>query len=117
MQKMCPPKHRMCPLSIGLSILRLCGNCGRLKSHCTGNILLLRRDKSVPEPSHVDHSRSPPHVHIPRVYNAAYDLIQRNLRADLADKVAYVDDRRSLTFRELDARSSAFANTLGRLGV
>src|ERR1700678_1860513 len=69
------------------------------------------------ELSHVDRSRSPPHVHIPRIYNAAYDLIQRNLCADLADKVAYVDDRRSLTFRELDARSSAFANALGKLGV
>jgi benzoate-CoA ligase len=71
----------------------------------------------VPELSHVDHSQNPPRVHIPRIYNAAYDLIQRNLRADLADKVAYVDDQRSLTFRELDARSSAFANTLGALGV
>ena len=69
------------------------------------------------ELSHVDRSQSPPHVHIPRIYNAAYDLIQRNLRADLADKVAYIDDRRSLTFRELDARSSAFANTLCALGV
>src|SRR5271168_592632 len=117
MQKMCPPKHRTCPLSIRLSILRLSGNCGRLKSQCTGNILLLRRDKPVPEPSHVDHSRNPPHVHIPRIYNAAYDLIQRNLRADPADKIAYIDDRRSLTFRELDARSSAFANTLCALGV
>jgi benzoate-CoA ligase len=71
----------------------------------------------VLELSHVDHSQNPPHVHIPRIYNAAYDLIQRNLCADLADKVAYVDDRRSLTFRELDARSSAFANALGKLGV
>ena len=69
------------------------------------------------ELSEADHSQSPPRLRIPRGYNAAHDLLQRNLRAGLADKTAYIDDLSSLTFRELDARSSAFANTLGALNV
>jgi benzoate-CoA ligase len=71
----------------------------------------------VLEQSDVDQSQSPPRVHIPRHYNAAHDLIQRNLRPGIVDKVAYIDDQRSLTYRELDAASSAFANTLRALGV
>ncbi len=54
---------------------------------------------------------------MPERYNAAQDLIQRNLQAGLADKTAYVDDYRSLTFGELERRSSAFARTLGALGI
>jgi benzoate-CoA ligase len=50
-------------------------------------------------------------------YNAADDLIQRNLQSGLADKPAYVDDQRSLTFGELNRRSCAFAHALGALGI
>ncbi len=50
-------------------------------------------------------------------YNAAHDLIQRNLQSGLADKVAYLDDQRSLTFGQLNVRSSAFAHALGALGI
>jgi benzoate-CoA ligase len=71
----------------------------------------------VVELSEVDPSQRPPRLHVPRNYNAAHDLIQRNLRAGLADKIAYVDDERSLSFGELDARSSAFAHTLEALGI
>ena len=72
---------------------------------------------TVLELSKVDQSQSPPYLHVPKQYNAAHDLIQRNLRAGLADKIAYVDDERSLSFGELDARSSAFAQALEALGV
>ena len=34
---------------------------------------------------------------IPRDYNAAHDLLQRNLQAGRADQVAFVDDRVSIT--------------------
>ena len=67
--------------------------------------------------SQVDRSQSPPRLHIPKNYNAAHDLIQRNLQAGIAEKIAFVDDQRSLTFGELDRRSSAFARTLGALGI
>jgi benzoate-CoA ligase len=69
------------------------------------------------ELSEADQSRSPPHLRIPRHYNAAHDLIERNLRPGIADKPAFIDDRRSITHRQLDQLSSAFANTLGALGV
>jgi benzoate-CoA ligase len=58
-----------------------------------------------------------PVLQFPRIYNAADDLIQRNLRAGRAEKIAYIDDARTLTFRELEQRSSAFAATLGALDV
>jgi len=67
--------------------------------------------------SEVDRSQSPPLLHIPRHYNAAHDLIQRNLRPGVADKPAFIDDQTSLTYRELDSRTSAFANVLHALGV
>ena len=71
----------------------------------------------MPELSRVDPSQSPPRLHIPKDYNAAHDLIQRNLQIGIAEKIAYVDDERSLTFGELERRSSAFAQTLGVLGI
>src|ERR1700722_18113864 len=69
------------------------------------------------ELSEADQSRSPPPLPIPRHYNAAHDLIERNLRPGIADKPAFIDDRRSITHRQLDQLSSAFASTLGALGV
>jgi benzoate-CoA ligase len=69
------------------------------------------------ELSSADHSHSPPRIHIPRRYNAAVDLIQRNLRAGRADKPAFIDDETTLTFGHLEQRSSAFANALKHLGV
>jgi benzoate-CoA ligase len=67
--------------------------------------------------SRVDHSTTPPDVHIPREYNAAYDLIERNLRAGRGNKVAYIDDRGRYTFGDLAARVNRFANVLDRLEV
>jgi len=67
--------------------------------------------------SKADHTQSPPLLHIPRHYNAAHDLIRRNLRPGVADKTAFIDDDRCLTYRELDAQTSAFANLLGDLGI
>ncbi len=51
------------------------------------------------------------------MYNAAEDLIQRNLRDGRSEKIAFVDDNRTLTFRELEERSAAFAASLSTLGV
>ena len=71
----------------------------------------------MPSLSSADHSVSPPHITIPRDYNAAYDLIGRNLDAGRADKTAYVDDEGSCTYRDVDRRSSAFANLLREIGI
>jgi benzoate-CoA ligase len=69
------------------------------------------------ELSSTDHSVSPPKIAVPRQYNAAYDLIQRNLQAGRADKVAFIDDFGEHTYRQLDQQSFAFANLLRELGV
>ena len=71
----------------------------------------------MPALSSADHSTSPPTVTIPREYNAAHDLLERNLRAGRAAKAAYVDDRRSYTYGELAERVAQCANALTALGV
>jgi benzoate-CoA ligase len=71
----------------------------------------------MPDLSCVDEAVSPPLIQIPRCYNAAHDLLERNLRAGRAAKLAFIDDQTSLTYGELDARSAAFANVLGALGI
>jgi benzoate-CoA ligase len=69
------------------------------------------------ELSHADHSVSPPKVSIPRDYNAAYDLIERNLRAGRAGKVAFHDDDGSYTYAELAERVNRCASALTGLGL
>jgi benzoate-CoA ligase len=54
---------------------------------------------------------------VPREYNAAEDLIGRNLQAGRADKVAYIDDEGAYTFGELARRVERFASALVRMGV
>jgi benzoate-CoA ligase len=71
----------------------------------------------MPELSRADHRSSPPAINIPRDYNAAYDLIQRNLAAGRADKVAFIDDAGRCTYAELDRRTSQFANLLREMGL
>lgn len=67
--------------------------------------------------SRADHSCTPPVVQIPRIYNAADDLIGRNLQAGRADKVAFIDGSSSLTYGELDQRATRFANALTEAGI
>ena len=67
--------------------------------------------------SSADHSVSPPIVSIPRQYNAAHDLIERNLSAGRAGKVAYVDDSGRYTYGELAQRVDRAASILTGLGL
>ena len=71
----------------------------------------------MPELSSADHSVSPPNISIPRQYNAAYDLIERNLRAGRGDKLAYIDDYGSYTYSDLAQRVDRCAAALLRLGL
>jgi benzoate-CoA ligase len=71
----------------------------------------------VPSLSAADHSLSPPKIHIPRDYNAAYDLIERNLSAGRASKVAFVDDTGRYTFGELAERVNRFGSGLRTMGL
>ena len=54
---------------------------------------------------------------IPREYNAAADLIGRNLQAGRKDKIAYIDDQGTYSFGELARRVDRFASALVRRGV
>lgn len=52
-----------------------------------------------------------------RVYNAAADLIDRNLEAGRGGKVAYIDDAGRHTYDDLARRVNRFANALRSLGI
>jgi benzoate-CoA ligase len=67
--------------------------------------------------SSADHSVIPPVVHIPREYNAAHDLVQRNLRAGRGAKIAFHDVSGSHSYDELAECVNRFANVLTGLGV
>jgi benzoate-CoA ligase len=66
----------------------------------------------MPSLSTADHRHSPPRLTFPADYNAAHDLIERNLVGGRASKISYVDDRGSYTFGELAERTNRFAHAL-----
>ncbi len=67
--------------------------------------------------SQADHSVTPPLIDIPRVYNAAADLLLRH--SVRADKAAYVDavSGASLSYSQLNEQSHRFAQALLNLGL
>ncbi len=67
--------------------------------------------------SHADHRSNPPAVAIPRDYNAAHDLIERNLAAGRGAKLAYIDDAGRYTYADLAERVNRAANALSDLGL
>src|SRR4029434_1168120 len=71
----------------------------------------------MPSVRSADHRRSPPQIEIPRDYNAAHDLIERNLAAGRADKVAYIDDNGRYTYGERAERVKRCASALTSLGL
>jgi 4-hydroxybenzoate-CoA ligase len=50
-------------------------------------------------------------------YNATADLLDRNIAAGRADKIAFADQTQTLTYGALQARTCRVANLLTRLGV
>src|SRR5437764_14183341 len=50
-------------------------------------------------------------------YNAAVDLIERNLDAGRGAKTAFIDDHGHYSYAELAERASRFANLVRRLGI
>ena len=71
----------------------------------------------MPQLSTADHTVSPPQITIPRDYNAACDLIQRNLGAGRAGKLAYIDDAGRHTYGELAQRVNRASSALTALGL
>jgi benzoate-CoA ligase len=56
-------------------------------------------------------------MEIPRDYNAAADLIERNLAAGRGGKIAYIDDAGQYTYAELAERVNRFGSGLQALGL
>jgi benzoate-CoA ligase len=54
---------------------------------------------------------------LPRRYNAAVDLIERNLRRGLRDKIAYIDDAGAYSYGELAERVVRCGSALRSLGI
>lgn len=71
----------------------------------------------MPGLSSADHSVTPPRVEVPRDYNAAHDLLERNLRAGRRDRIAYIDDAGEYSYGELAARANRCGNALLGLGL
>src|SRR5258708_36192828 len=67
--------------------------------------------------SSADHSVSPPIINIPHDYNAAHDLIERNLSAGRGAKVAYHDASGSHTYGDLAERVNRCASALTDIGL
>src|SRR5512141_544184 len=74
----------------------------------------MSRDPSF---SSADHRTSPPAVEVPREYNAAHDLIGRNLAAGRGSNIAYIDDAGTCTYGELAERVNRAANALRGVGL
>jgi benzoate-CoA ligase len=53
----------------------------------------------------------------PATYNAAADLIERNLAAGRGPKTAFIDDRGRYSYSDLADQVSRFANLMRRLGI
>ena len=60
---------------------------------------------------------SAPSSEIPREYNAAWDLIARNLGAECRKRTAYIDDHGRYSFAELDHASAKVAALLKSTGL
>ncbi len=67
--------------------------------------------------SDVDHGTSPPRMTFPAAYNAAVDLLDRHVAEGRGDRVAYSDDRTTMSYAALAERANRAGNALKLLGV
>src|ERR1700681_1176693 len=65
----------------------------------------------------IDIASSPPALRIPERFNAAHDLLERNLRAGRAPKVAFIDDGGAYSYAQLAARVNRVHNALRASGL
>src|SRR5580698_7370125 len=69
------------------------------------------------DPCEIDAASDPPTLRIAERFNAAHDLLERNLRAGRAQKIVFIDDEGSYTYGELASRVNRFANALRGFGL
>ena len=74
-----------------------------------GNVAMNIAQPSLPPAAPIDA--------IPRGYNFAAAIIQQNLDAGRAEKIAYIDPRGSWTYRDLAARVDSFGRALRALDL
>ena len=67
--------------------------------------------------SEIDFSSSPPRVDFPRAYNAAVDLMDRNVAEGRGQRVAYIEESGTTTYAQLLDRTNCAGNALRSLGV
>ncbi len=67
--------------------------------------------------SELDLGASPPRVTFPARYNAAADLVDRQVSTGRGARIAYVDDRERVTYAELADRVNRAGRALEALGV
>ena len=65
----------------------------------------------------VDLTAVPPRVELPRVYNAAVDLVDRHVAEGRGGRAAIIDDEGATTYAELATRVAKAAGALAALGV
>ena len=78
---------------------------------------MLKMESTKLESYSSDHSTSPPVIIMPRAFNAAHDLLERNILAGRSEKVAYIDDSGSYTYEDLKLRVNQSGNALRKLGL
>ena len=71
----------------------------------------------MPGRSRIDPLASPPRLELPRDYNAAYDLLQRQVDDGHGDRVAVIDDDGRHSYRAVAERALRAAGALAALGV
>ena len=67
--------------------------------------------------SRFDLEQTPPRVTVPRLYNAAVDLVERNLSEGRGENIAVIDDQGRYSYRELAGRVDRCGNALLALGL
>lgn len=67
--------------------------------------------------AHISAGSLSPSLVIPTRFNAAHDLVARNLNAGRANKIAYIDDAGEYKYGELAARIDAVATEFRRIGL
>lgn len=56
-------------------------------------------------------------MQLPREYNAAVDFVDGNITNGFGDKPAFVDQNRTLSYRQLQSSTNKMANVLATLGI
>jgi benzoate-CoA ligase family protein len=69
------------------------------------------------QPSEAPKSELPAAATVPRDYNFAADILQRNLAAGRADKIAFIDHRGKYSYADLADRVERFGHVLRGLGL